>query len=391
MRAHVLRFVDRLRRDGVRISVAESLDALAAVAAVGVERETLRDGLAVTLVKDERDRAAFETRFDEWFPLVTEAEREPGAGRRRRRRTPGGGGDGGSGGAGTAGRGAAGRGGPAASSEPARRAERRGAEPGEPDAARGRRDGAASGDGMPLSAAAREAALRRLPLQEFTARDVQEARALVAVLGRRLRARLARRRRRAQRGELDLRRTLRASIASGGVPLALRRRRRTPRRPDLLALCDLSGSVAAASELLLGLLAPAADHFRRVACFAYVDRLCPIAIEHGHVTPDGPLDLWARSDFGLVLDDLWRTQGDRLTRQTVVLILGDARNNRRPPRPDILRAVRDRVRAVYWVIPEPHARWDTGDSVLRLYSPVCDRVMECLTLDDLTAAVQQLR
>src|SRR5262249_42520162 len=84
------------------------------------------------------------------------------------------------------------------------------------------------------------------------------------------------------------------------------------------------------SELCLGLVAPAAPYFRRVDTFAYVDRLCPITIEHGHLTPDGPLDLHARSDFGRVLDELLATRAGLLRRRTLLLVVGDARNNRFP-------------------------------------------------------------
>jgi uncharacterized protein with von Willebrand factor type A (vWA) domain len=154
-----------------------------------------------------------------------------------------------------------------------------------------------------------------------------------------------------------------------------------------VALCDLSGSVAAASELLLGLIAPAAGFFRRVHLYAYVDRLCPVSIEHGHVAPGGPLDLHARSDFGRVLGDLLRERGV-LGPATLLLVLGDARNNRLPPRADLLRVARERVQRVLWLVPEPRARWNTGDSVLRLYAPSCDAVIECLTLDALVAAVR---
>src|SRR5436309_309550 len=247
MRARILDFVQTLRaRGGVEVSVAESLDALVAVAAVGVEREAMREALAAALVKHEADRPVFDQLFDEAFPLVGGAEE----GRRRRR-------------------------------------------------ARG------------------------------------------------------------------------------------------PGRPDLVALCALSGSVAAASELLLGLIAPAADHFRRVHLFAYVDRLCPVSIEHGHVAPGGPLDLHARSDFGRVLVEVWEGHRARLTRSTLLLVLGDARNNRLPPRADLLRAIADRVQRIVWLVPEPRARWDTGDSVLGMYAPACQAVVECVDLGALVQAVRQ--
>jgi uncharacterized protein with von Willebrand factor type A (vWA) domain len=236
--------------------------------------------------------------------------------------------------------------------------------------------------------AARRRALLRQPLHALDPREVEEARELVRALGARLRGRLARRERRLRRGRLDVRRTLRAATTTGGVPLRLVRRRRRPDRPDLVALVDLSGSVATASELCLGLVAPAARFFRRVHLFAYVDRPCPITVERGHVTPDGVLDLHAKSDFGRVLEVMTTTYARLATRRTLLLVVGDARNNRRPPRADLLRRLREHVQRVVWLVPEPRARWNTGDSVLDRYTPSCDVVLECETLGALLSAVR---
>ncbi len=73
-----------------------------------------------------------------------------------------------------------------------------------------------------------------------------------------------------------------------------------------------------------------------------------------------------------------------------MLVLGDARNNRRPPRVELLRAIRARVQRVVWVVPEAAARWDTGDSVLQRYAPACDAVIECTTLAALERAVRRV-
>ena len=376
MRAHILDFVQALRaRGGVDVSVAESLDALVAVAAVGVEREAMREGLAAALVKHEDDRPAFDGLFDEAFPLVGGAEE----GRRRRRVRGAGGGAAPTG----AGRGA----GDGAGSKVREKEDERGERP----ARTGRREAPVAGRAAePASRESRAARARRLlalPFREFTSRDVEEARELVRELGARLRGRLARRQRQARRGRLDFRRTMRRSMSTGGVPVRPGYRTRRPGRPDLVALCDLSGSVAAASELLLGLITPATGYFRRVHLFAYVDRLCPVSIERGHVAPGGPLDLHARSDFGRVLGELQEHRGV-LTRSTLLLVLGDARNNRLAPRADLLRAIADRVQRIVWLVPEPRARWNTGDSVLGRYAPLCEAVVECLDLGSLVRAVQ---
>src|SRR5213594_943258 len=88
MRERILAFVHALRAAGTRVSVAESLDAVRAVAAVGVERDLLREALAAAVVKDERDRPAFDRLFAAHFPLVGAG---PTPGRKRRRGADGGG------------------------------------------------------------------------------------------------------------------------------------------------------------------------------------------------------------------------------------------------------------------------------------------------------------
>jgi uncharacterized protein with von Willebrand factor type A (vWA) domain len=370
MRARILEFVDTLRSHAFAISVAETMDALEAVGAAGVERPVLREALAATLVKDERDRAAFDRLFGEAFPL---GERARPAAARRRRRAEGGG----RGGAG----GRTGGGFPR---------DRRPREPDEPSEGRGARpDARGRGDTARERAHARRHALLRKPFRELDPREVDELRGIVDELAKRLRGRLARRERRLRHGRLDVRRMLRASVATGGTPIRVVRRGRRPDRPDLLALVDLSGSVAVASELCLALLAPAAPFFRRVHTLAYVDRLVPVAFEHGCVVPDGMLDLHARSDFGRVLVELETRRAHLLRRHTLVVVLGDARNNRLPPRADVLRRVRERTARLVWLVPEPRVRWNTGDSVLARYAAVCDAVHECVDAGALLSALRR--
>ena len=229
------------------------------------------------------------------------------------------------------------------------------------------------------------------PFKAFDPRDVETAKELVEELARRLHGHLSRRYQRSKRGRLDFRRTIRASISHGGVPVDLQWRSRRPGKPDLVAFCDLSGSVAVVSDFLLALLAPATEYFRRVQTFAYVDRLCEVSFEQRHVVPHETLDLYALSDFGKVLQHFWQEYGERLlTRNTLVLILGDARNNRRPPRPDLLARIHDHAKKLVWLNPEPPERWNTGDSVISRYAPVCDAVLECGNLRKLLSALRQV-
>jgi hypothetical protein len=124
-----------------------------------------------------------------------------------------------------------------------------------------------------------------------------------------------------------------------------------------------------------------------VRLFGFVDRLVEIEFADGQVRPAAPIDLMARSDFGRVLQDLVDEHGPSLGADTVLLILGDARNNRRPPRADLLAAARARVRRLLWLNPDPVERWNTGDSVIATYARHADAVVSCGTLAELERAL----
>lgn len=398
MRSVTLRFIDDLRAAGLRISVSESMDAMQAMAAVGIERELLREALAASLVKEEEDRPLFDEAFARFFAAP---ERRRKAKRHEQARI--------------------GEGQRTTTSrtqtrpqerppEQRRTGERLAQEKPEPtnEQAQEQRqtgsteqqlEGKKAEDGDPAPNTQHLApnfktnrrALLERPFKAFDSRDVEASKELVEELARRLRGHLSRRYKRSKRGRLDFRRTIRASIPHGGVLIETRLRNRRPGKPDLVALCDLSGSVAVISDFLQALLAPATGYFRRVHTFAYVDRLCEVSFEQGHVVPHATLDLYARSDFGAVLQHFWQEYGEGLlTRDTLIMILGDARNNRRPPRSDLLARMRDHAKKLIWLNPEPRERWNTGDSVISRYAPVCDAVLECNNLRALLGALQQI-
>jgi hypothetical protein len=409
VREQLTAFVQHLRASGVRISVAETLDAMHAVKLAGVEPEVVREALSATLIKDETDRELFLEIFGEYFaapPLDVEGGR---ARKRKRLGATGAPSDGGS-------RAGARRPGAAPATAAARSAVpkppappsvvsaappwRRGApEPRDP-----RREAALDAESTsqaegtsraepsttPASRqrSARVRAVATRPFHEMSEREVIEAREVARELGRRLKARSSRREEAARRGRADFRRTIRGSLARGGAMLDVKYRGRRPGRPHLIALCDVSWSVSLASEMLLGILGAAEAAFRRVTRFAFVDRLVPIAFEGGHIAPEAPLDLHARSDHGAVLCQLESQHAVRVDRSTVLLVLADARSNRRPPRADALRRMAQRARGVIWAVPEPCSRWNTGDSSLAAYAPFCDVVVEATTLQGLVRALR---
>lgn len=366
MKDRLLTFVDALRHVGLPVTVAEALDAMHAIRVIGIAPAAFRESLAATLVKDEADRPTFDVVFARLFAAPG---RRRGQGERPHPSDDGQGRK-----AGT----------PSALPTPAEHPERHKEQPTQ-QRAQPERHGQQTDRSQQL---ARARDLLKMPFRNMSSPDVEACEALVGELARRFRAYLSRRQRPAHHGRLDIRRTLRRSISTGGVPIDPAFRRRRPGRPDLIALCDFSYSVTVASKFLLALLAPASAFFRRTRLFAFVDQPVEVSIENGVLIPHQPLDLYARSDFGRVLLTFWDVYEPLLNRNTIVLILGDARNNRRPPRSDVLGRMHNAVRQVTWLNPEPRERWSTGDSAMAAYERHCDVVLSAANARELDTALR---
>ena len=375
MRRLLTEFLQEVRAAGVPISLAESIDCLSAAAVVGVEREPLREALAATIVKDEVDRPIYDEVFERFFSTARAEARQ------KKRAAAGSEIPGGAG----KGEQSAGRG--EAREEPLERRPARpvtvSPRPAAPEPRAGERS-------RELERRRRHRRLLTTPFRELEPLAAEELPALAAELARRFRGRLRRRLRRARHGRLDFRRTLRRSVAHGGVPFDLELRRRRPGAIDLVALCDVSGSVRHATNFFAALVSPCRDLLRTLRVFVFVDQAVEATFEDGRLVPHAPVDLHAFSDFGRALVGFERGFGAALDRNTVLLVLGDARNNRRPPRADVLGRLRSRVRAVWWLVPEDRARWGSGDSAIEAYRPFCDAVLECANASALLAGLDRL-
>lgn len=367
MRARLERLVARLRAGGVAVSTAEAIDAARGVRIAGIGSVDLRESLAATLIKDIADREFFDEQFDQEFGLE---------GQRRPRRKLSSGSNPGAGG--RTGEAESGVGRPRRDPEPQNREPRnRVTEPGE------RRF-----EKSTVSSRRRNREILATSFDTHTAADIEAGVDLAQAVARQVQARWRRRTRRGARGILDLRATLRRATATGGTPVSRVFRRRRPGRPDIVLACDISHSVSAASRFLLSTLAGFPEVFSRVRTFGFIDRLFPIAIEKGRLVYPLDVDPLARSDFGRVLLDLEARRDAGLGRHAILLILGDARNNRRPARQDALRRIRRRSHRLIWLNPETPARWNTGDSVMASYASECDAVLAASTPGQLIRALE---
>ncbi len=452
-----LAFVEALRGAGMSVSLAEDLDAVAALGAVGWgERAHVRDVLAATLVKKQAQRPTFDSLFDVYFPALV------GDGVRR--------GEG----------------------EPDRGEDSDASPRDNADALRGFREelaqaleagdeqelqrlaaemvarfGAMPGRGPGLSSWSAYTALQRVAPQELvdqivaglmrdgadegdaarranrrvgafttlvendarrriaeekgpdhvadvavrpsidqvaftTARraDLEEMRRQIYPLARRLATRLTQEHHAKRRGPLDFRRTVRASVATGGVPLTTHHRPKRPHRTDLVVLCDVSGSVANFSNFTLLFAFALREVFQSMRAFTFIDHVHEVT-EHFRPGAD-PVDvledlaaatshaaLFGRTNYGRAFAKFEEQHADALGPKTSLLILGDARSNYSDLHEDVLRRMAGSVRRSWWLNPEHQRNWGTGDSAAPTYGEIV-RMVECRNLTQLEGFVHDL-
>lgn len=224
---------------------------------------------------------------------------------------------------------------------------------------------------------------------------------VIQPLARKLAARLAHRRRHLRKGRLDIRKTVRHSLSTGGLLADPQFKAPRVAKPEIVLLCDISGSVATFAHFTMQLMYAMSSQFSRVRAFAFIDGVdevtgffAPGVDFHqsiGRISREAAVVHFdGHSDYGNVLEQFTERYSHAITPRTSVIITGDARNNYRPAHGELLADIARTARAVYWLNPEPTRFWDTGDSVMRDYAPSCAGVFEVQTLRQLEAFVEEL-
>lgn len=240
-----------------------------------------------------------------------------------------------------------------------------------------------------------------LDLMHTTRDELEQVERAVAPLARKLATRLASRRKRGSRGRLDLRRTIRRSLAHGGA--LLEPQFRPPRRskPELVLICDVSGSMATFARFTMQLTYAIGSEFSRVRSFAFIDGVDEVTrffgtdvdFHEGLARMSREADLVrgdGHSDYGRSFAEFEDRFADAVTSRSIVLVTGDARNNYRETGIASVEWLSKRARGLFWLNPEARRYWDTGDSVIAAYAPACDVVDHVRTLRQLEAFVERV-
>jgi uncharacterized protein with von Willebrand factor type A (vWA) domain len=230
--------------------------------------------------------------------------------------------------------------------------------------------------------------------------DLAAVHRVVAQLKRRLATQGHEQKGHRRHAHVDVRRTMRASLETGGVPVVLKYRPRRPRRPEIFVVCDVSTSVSSASVFFLSVLHALHDSFRKLRSFVFIERISEVtevfererdfrAASEAISRDAGVADISGYTDYGRVWTELLAKLEDDLHPRATVIVLGDARTNGRPPRDDVFAAIAAKAGRTFWLNPEPRLYWNYGDSVIAAYEQHCT-AFECWTTAQLEEFVKAL-
>jgi uncharacterized protein with von Willebrand factor type A (vWA) domain len=243
----------------------------------------------------------------------------------------------------------------------------------------------------------REEVLSQVRLGNVDMRDMKIMRGLVAKMAKRLIALHSRRKKVDKRGQLDVRRTIRANVEFDGLMFHTIWKQKKVDRPKVMAICDVSGSVAQVARFLLMFLYSIQEVLPRVRSFVFSGQLGEVTemfettrkIEEA-ITKALREHGGGSTDYGQAFMDFESIALDDVDHRTTVLILGDARSNYSNPRGDILKKIHARARRVIWLNPEAKSMWNSGDSEMKRLQPYCDTAVTCASLKDLERVVSEL-
>jgi uncharacterized protein len=214
-----------------------------------------------------------------------------------------------------------------------------------------------------------------------------------------------RRTRRAERdrhGErIDMRRTLRGSLRTGGDPIRLARRRRRVVRRRIVLLCDISGSMEPYARAYLQFLTSATGSARRAEAFVFATRLTRITRALASRNPERAMQRAAAAapdwSSGTRIGDALKAFNDRygrrgMARGAVIVILSDGWERGDPA---LVAREMDRLRRlayrIVWVNPRVSARgFEARAGGLVAALPHCDALLSGHSLDALGEVVDAI-
>ena len=238
---------------------------------------------------------------------------------------------------------------------------------------------------------------------DFLYTDPNERRILLEQtykLGNKLAIKFKRHIKQASKGKLHFRKTIRKSMQTGGIFQKIIMRPKLLRKPNLIIVCDISGSMALYSLFGITLLFGMVSRFNSIKAYVFIDGLTDVTktlkqLKKNEI--DTVLHNWnsyvksdGHSDYENSFQDLI-DQNKKLNSTTKSLIvIGDGRNNYRNISEELVNNLYNQFEKIYWMNPEKEKYWNTGDSQIRKFERITKTTSEVRNYNQLRDFVNNI-
>ena len=204
----------------------------------------------------------------------------------------------------------------------------------------------------------------------------------------------------ASKGKLLFRKTIRKSLKNGGSLYDIVLKPKIKKKPRLILLCDISGSMALYSLSGLTLIFGVVLRFRSVHAYVFIDGITEVTKELRNLKINNInkiLSNWNKyvhvdghSDYDKSFKDLLDEKIINNASFSTLIVIGDARNNYRPINKETVDKLSKKFQNIYWMNPERSQYWNTGDSQFHNYQSICKKHSEVRNFEQLKTFINSI-
>lgn len=195
---------------------------------------------------------------------------------------------------------------------------------------------------------------------------------------------------------IDIRKTLRRNIKYGGIPIELRYRAKRRQRPRLMLFCDVSGSMARYARFVLQFIYGLSNAIGGIESFIFSEDLERITdyFYQNRVFTRSMTEIvnnskqWGKStNLNKALKNFYQSHYNTLTPDTLIFIVSDARTMESGAAAGLLKNIKLRCSDIVWLNPLPQKEWELKPQIKEFNSLI--KMYQCNTLWHLEKALRQ--
>lgn len=211
------------------------------------------------------------------------------------------------------------------------------------------------------------------------------------------RTRVTRNIRTSERRKINFPETCRKACATGGVPIRLEMQKPKKSRTSIVMILDVSGSCRSSSVIMMNFMQTVSEVFGGgVHSFAFVNSLYDIT--DAFADGEEPAQILSEiptkgvySDYFTPLKQFSSEYMSLINSDTIVMFIGDARNNKNPTGEEYMKNICRRARSAYWINTESQDKWNKADSIMSVYAPYMRKYAPVLNTAELLSFLMEVK